>query len=146
MKMDKQMASEVFDTDFENVLDNNTEKELMMTQEEMLFWNGVEGEGEGSYTRKSFVFHPNYLSAYDALKRENPELAIIYLEALMRFGVDRKRIPNEAEAIPLVMAFLDGNMKTIEANYRDYKNGLLKAKRNAKKYFKEARKKRERFY
>ena len=32
MKMDKQMASEVFDTDFENVLDN-TELELMMSPE-----------------------------------------------------------------------------------------------------------------
>ena len=112
----------------------------------MVFWSSVDGGGEGSLTRRSFVFHPNYLSAYDALKQENPEWAIIYLEALMRFGIDCMYIPNEAKAIPLVMAFLDGNIKTIEANHRDYKNGLSKAKSNAKKYFKEARKKRERFY
>lgn len=145
MEMDKQVTREGFNTDFENVLDN-TEMGLMMTPEEMFFWSAIEGEGEGSYTRKSFVFHPNYLSAYDALKQENPEWAIIYLEALMRFGIDRMYIPNEAKAIPLVMAFLDGNIKTIEANYRDYKNGLSKAKDNAKKYFREARKERKMFY
>lgn len=95
--------------------------------------------------RKSFIFHPSYLSAYDALKHENPEWAMRYLEALMSYGIDRKPVPKEAREIPLVMAFLEGNIKTINKDYKSYENGLKKAKENSKKYFIEAHEKQEMF-
>ena len=139
MKKDEEMVTELYDMNFgmnpEIIEMDDWEYQISLLQD------GIIEDLE----RKSFVFHPSYLSVYDALKHEHPEWAMIYIEALMHYGIDRALIPKGAREIPLVMAILDGNIKTINKDYKAYKNGLKKAKENSKKYFKEAREKRGKY-
>lgn len=139
MKKDEEIVTELYDMNFgmnpEIIEMDDWEYQLALQQDGII----------ANLERKSFLFHPNYLSAYDALKQENPEWAMMYIEALMRYGVDRKAIPKEVNEIPLMKAYLEGYIKSINSNYRSYVRGLQKASKNAKKFFNEAREKRGKF-
>ena len=140
MKTENDMEWAMTDYDFEGLQDLLAIEQLTDDKENMDYEIDLLNRGIiKNLERKSFAFHPSFLSAYKALKQVNQEWAVIYIEALMGYGVDRNCIPQRAKEIPLVEAFLEGNIKTIDKNHRSYVAGLEKARKSSKKYFKQKR-------
>jgi len=69
------------------------------------------------HSRASFLFHPSFLDSYFDLKEINPKYAEIYIESLMRFGVDRH---DEVPDIPIVKMALRAPFITISKAFTNY--------------------------
>ena len=72
---------------------------------------------EKPYNRSTFLFYPSYMDTYFDLKQINPRYAEIYIEALMRFGVDRF---DEVPDIPEIKVALRGPFITIDKAFTNY--------------------------
>ena len=85
--------------------------------EPQVWYRDDDGYSAKPYNRCSFIFHPSYWDTYCDLKQIDPQYAEIYIEALMRFGVDRF---DEVPDIPVIKMALRGPFITIDKAFTNY--------------------------